>query len=113
MTQAHAPPARAVPPPALARSALAQPEALLELLGHSHWVWAAAYSPFHDQLLLTGSSDTTVGVWFVPALAKQTGVPEARAAAAAAAGQRCVPRGRLAAAGPAAALRPSTRPRRP
>lgn len=27
---------------------------------HSHWVWAARYNPFHDQLVLSGGSDSNV-----------------------------------------------------
>jgi WD40 repeat protein len=53
-------------------------ECLLELAGHSHWVWQVAHSPFHDSLLLSSSTDTTVCVWFTPALAKAKGV-ESRA----------------------------------
>lgn len=32
-----------------------------------------AYSPFHDPLVLSSSTDTTVCVWFMPALAKAKG----------------------------------------
>jgi WD40 repeat protein len=52
---------------------LNEPESLLELSGHSHWVWRVAYSPFHDPLVLSSSTDTTVCVWFTPALAKAKG----------------------------------------
>nr|CAB3267313.1 protein TSSC1-like [Phallusia mammillata] len=27
---------------------------------HSHWVWAARFNPFHDQLILSGGSDSRV-----------------------------------------------------
>eukprot|EP00878_Enallax_costatus_P027930 GHUV01030119.1.p1 GENE.GHUV01030119.1~~GHUV01030119.1.p1 ORF type:complete len:321 (+),score=73.78 GHUV01030119.1:554-1516(+) len=50
-----------------------QLEALLELSGHSHWVWNCCYSPHYDQLLLSSSTDTTVCVWYTPALAKLRG----------------------------------------
>lgn len=53
---------------------LREPESLLELSGHSHWVWQVAYSPFYNPLLLSSSTDTTVCVWFTPALAKAKGV---------------------------------------
>ena len=33
------------------------------LSGHSHWVTRAKFNPFHDQLVLSGSSDSTVGLW--------------------------------------------------
>uniref|UniRef100_A0A383VHU4 EIPR1-like beta-propeller domain-containing protein n=1 Tax=Tetradesmus obliquus TaxID=3088 RepID=A0A383VHU4_TETOB len=56
---------------------LSRPEALQEMSGHSHWVWGVAYSPFHEQLLLSSSTDTTVNVWYAPALAKLKG-PEAK-----------------------------------
>jgi WD40 repeat protein len=56
---------------------LSRLEALQEMTGHSHWVWNVAYSPFHDQLLLSSSTDTTVNVWYAPALAKLKG-PEAK-----------------------------------
>lgn len=56
---------------------LSRPEALQEMAGHSHWVWNVAYSPFHDQLLLSSSTDTTVNVWYAPALAKLKG-PDAK-----------------------------------
>lgn len=36
---------------------------LLEFSKHTHWVWQARYSPFHDQLVLSASSDTQVGLW--------------------------------------------------
>jgi hypothetical protein len=48
-------------------------EALLQLSGHSHWVWRCCYSPWHDQLLASASTDTTVCLWFLPQLAKQPG----------------------------------------
>lgn len=52
---------------------------LLELSGHSHWAWQMAYSPFYDPLLLSSSTDTTVCLWFTPALAKAKG-PDSKAA---------------------------------
>lgn len=64
---------------------LDQPESLLDLSGHTHWVWQVAYSPFHDSLLLSSSTDTTVCVWYTPTLAKNKGA----AVRAAATGKRC------------------------
>ncbi|KAI8342753.1 WD40-repeat-containing domain protein [Chlamydoabsidia padenii] len=37
-----------------------QPIAVVE--GHTHWVWSVALNKFHDQLLLTSSSDTLVNL---------------------------------------------------
>ena len=36
---------------------------------HAHWVWQARYNPHNDALLLTCSSDGTVGLWHTPSLA--------------------------------------------
>ncbi|TPX37104.1 hypothetical protein SmJEL517_g00904 [Synchytrium microbalum] len=33
---------------------------LKEIVGHSHWIWNVTYNRFHDQLLLSSSSDCTV-----------------------------------------------------
>lgn len=44
-------------------------EPLLELSGHSHWVWKVRYSPAHDTLLASCSSDSTVNLWHTPRLA--------------------------------------------
>lgn len=35
-------------------------EALLVIAQHSHWIWSIKYNNFHDQLLLTSSSDSRV-----------------------------------------------------
>jgi len=35
-------------------------EPLLVIAQHSHWIWAIKYNNFHDQLLLTSSSDSRV-----------------------------------------------------
>lgn len=35
-------------------------EPLLVIAQHSHWIWAVKYNNFHDQLLLTSSSDSRV-----------------------------------------------------
>ena len=42
---------------------------LLELGGHSHWVWQAKYNPHHDSLLLSASSDSLVNLWHTPTTA--------------------------------------------
>lgn len=58
---------------------------LLELAGHAHTVWQARHNPFHDELLLSCSSDATVSLWYAPSVAG--------AAAAAAGGGGAAPRG--------------------
>ncbi|CAO3644199.1 unnamed protein product [Cunninghamella blakesleeana] len=35
---------------------------LMVVEGHTHWVWSVAFNKFHDQLLLTSSSDTLVNL---------------------------------------------------
>ncbi|KAJ1654262.1 hypothetical protein IWQ61_005779 [Dispira simplex] len=35
---------------------------LMSLADHTHWVWSLAYNKFHDQLLLTSSSDCLVNL---------------------------------------------------
>eukprot|EP00798_Chlamydomonas_sp_ICE-L_P004935 gene4935-34706_t len=47
-------------------------EALLELGGHSHWVWRAQYNPFHDSLVASSSSDSLVNLYHTPQLAAST-----------------------------------------
>eukprot|EP00983_Pelagomonas_calceolata_P111291 1159766-Pelagomonas_calceolata.AAC.3 len=39
---------------------------LLELGGHSHWVWRAQVSPMHDQLIASSSSDCLVNLFHTP-----------------------------------------------
>lgn len=34
-----------------------------QLEAHSHWVWNVKYNPFHDQLLITSSTDSIVKLW--------------------------------------------------
>lgn len=51
---------------------LGKSEALLELGGHSHWVWRAQYSPFYEQLLASSSSDTLVNLYHTPQLASSS-----------------------------------------
>lgn len=41
----------------------------MELSGHAHTVWRARHNPFYDQLLLSCSSDATVGLWYTPSVA--------------------------------------------
>ncbi|KAI8465862.1 MAG: WD40-repeat-containing domain protein [Monoraphidium minutum] len=57
--------------------ALGRGEPLLELGGHSHWVWAARFSPFHDQMLASASTDCTVALWYAPGLARARDAPGA------------------------------------
>ena len=38
------------------------------LRGHTHWVRAVKYNPFHDQLVLTSGSDAAVGLWRVSSI---------------------------------------------
>jgi hypothetical protein len=40
----------------------------MELGGHAHTVWRARHNPFYDQLLLSCSSDATVGLWYAPSV---------------------------------------------
>ncbi|KAF9584857.1 Protein tssc1 [Lunasporangiospora selenospora] len=35
---------------------------ILTIQDHTHWVWSVAYNKFHDQLLLTSSSDSQVNL---------------------------------------------------
>jgi len=35
----------------------------MQLAGHSHWVWTCKYNRFHDQLLLSGGTDSLVNLW--------------------------------------------------
>jgi len=51
---------------------LGKAEALLELGGHSHWLWRAQYSPFHDPLVASSSSDSLVNLYHTPQLAAHT-----------------------------------------
>lgn len=48
------------------------PTPLLELGGHSHWVWQAKYNPHHDSLLLSASSDSLVNLWHTPTTAGES-----------------------------------------
>ncbi|KAG1678529.1 hypothetical protein FOA52_014563 [Chlamydomonas sp. UWO 241] len=47
-------------------------DALLELGGHSHWVWQAQYSPHHDALIASSSSDSLVNLYRAPRLSATT-----------------------------------------
>lgn len=49
--------------------ALGRTEALLELGGHSHWIWKTRYNSFYDQLLVSSSSDSLINLWHTPGLA--------------------------------------------
>ncbi|EFA80313.1 WD40 repeat-containing protein [Heterostelium album PN500] len=33
--------------------------------GHNHWIWNAKFNKYHDQLVITSSSDNTVNLWHV------------------------------------------------
>jgi WD40 repeat protein len=63
--------------PASPASVLGRGQALLELGGHSHWVWAARFCPAHDQLLASASTDCTVALWYAPGVAKLRDPPGA------------------------------------
>lgn len=52
---------------------LSKGEPLLELGGHSHWVWRAQYNPFYDQLVASSSSDCLVQLYHLPQLASSSG----------------------------------------
>ena len=36
---------------------------LIDLAAHDHWVWKVQHNPFHDNLLLSCSSDNTCSLW--------------------------------------------------
>ena len=38
------------------------------LSGHAHWVMQTKYNPFHDQLVLSASSDTVASLWRVSSI---------------------------------------------
>lgn len=38
------------------------------LLGHSHWAWTVAFNRFHDQLILSGGTDSLVNLWRVSSI---------------------------------------------
>ncbi|EFJ46715.1 hypothetical protein VOLCADRAFT_81755 [Volvox carteri f. nagariensis] len=48
-------------------------QALLELGGHRHWVWRAAYNPVNDSLIASCSSDCCVNLYYTPNLAALPG----------------------------------------
>ncbi|MEW5311662.1 MAG: hypothetical protein WDW38_003357 [Sanguina aurantia] len=50
-------------------------EAVLELGGHSHWVWRVQFNAFHDQLLASSSSDTLVNLYHTPQAASRPTEP--------------------------------------
>ncbi len=39
-----------------------------QLAGHTHWVWTVKYNPCHDQLLLSGGTDSVVNLWRVSSI---------------------------------------------
>ena len=38
------------------------------LSGHQHWIWAVRYNRYHDQLVVTASSDHSVTLWNVESI---------------------------------------------
>lgn len=44
---------------------------VINMINHSHWVWAIRYNLFHDQLVLTSSSDSRVILMRINSLASQ------------------------------------------
>jgi len=44
---------------------------LKTISNHSHWVWSVRYNTFHDQLLLTCSSDNRVVLSSIPSLSSE------------------------------------------
>lgn len=51
---------------------LRKPETpIVSLLNHSHWIWSIRYNQFHDQLVLTCSSDSRVVLSRIATLASQ------------------------------------------
>lgn len=46
-------------------------ECLKTLSNHSHWVWSVHYNTFHDQLILTSSSDNRVVLSSIPSLSSE------------------------------------------
>ncbi len=42
------------------------------LHGHSHWVWSVRYNRYHDQLLVSSSSDNLVKLWNVQSISSAT-----------------------------------------
>jgi len=38
------------------------------LTGHQHWIWAVRYNRYHDQLVVTASSDHSVMLWNVESI---------------------------------------------
>lgn len=46
-------------------------ECLKTLTNHSHWVWSVKYNTFHDQLILTGSSDNKVVLSSISSLSSE------------------------------------------
>ncbi len=43
---------------------LRNPSQCLKILAkHTHWIWCARYNRYHDQLLMSSSSDCTITLW--------------------------------------------------
>jgi len=74
---------------------LGRAEPLLELGGHSHWVWRAQFSPFYEQLIASSSSDSLVNLYHTPYLAASSAAEAGGAQGA----QERVPAGSVGAGG--------------
>jgi len=49
------------------------------LSGHSHWIWAVRYNRYHDQLVVTASSDHLVKLWNVESISSARDAEEEEA----------------------------------
>ncbi|PNW87103.1 hypothetical protein CHLRE_02g109150v5 [Chlamydomonas reinhardtii] len=78
---------------------------LLELGGHRHWVWHAAYNPAHDSLVASCSSDCCVNLYYTPQLAASAGAAAAAAPGGEAGAVATPGAGHAAPAGPKGATR--------
>jgi WD40 repeat protein len=55
------------------------------LSSHSHWVWGVQYNHYHDQLVVSCSSDSVVNLWNVSSISSAAASSSASASASAAA----------------------------
>ena len=56
---------------------------VVKVSSHSHWVWQARFNPYHEQLLLTSSSDSLVQLWNLAQDEEDGNKTEARASSGA------------------------------